>query len=189
MALRRANLDPEKFAKIKMNGGKGSKLEIGSTTCFGSMVWCCKFNKPCYLRDGSMEENKLDYKEYTALKKKLSEASVSRIHIERAARKANITIHTARPGVVIGKKGADIEKLRGDLANKLSRGLNTPTGYVLPLAWRTHEQRWHSAPWVFRRDRLYLTPGDSPMGSAKILPGCGSVWKKPASSACTVANG
>jgi uncharacterized protein (DUF2126 family)/transglutaminase-like putative cysteine protease len=54
--------------------------------------------------------------------------------------------------------------LRGDLANKLSRGLATPTGYVLPLAWRAHERRWHSARWVFRRDRLYLAPGDSPMG-------------------------
>jgi len=50
------------------------------------------------------------------LKKKLSEASVSRIQIERAARKVNITIHTARPGVVIGKKGEDIEKLRGQVA-------------------------------------------------------------------------
>ncbi len=50
------------------------------------------------------------------LKKKLSEASVSRIHIERAARKANITIHTARPGMVIGKKGEDIEKLRIEAA-------------------------------------------------------------------------
>ena len=46
------------------------------------------------------------------LKKKLAEASVSRVHIERAARKANITIHTARPGIVIGKKGEDIERLR-----------------------------------------------------------------------------
>ena len=46
------------------------------------------------------------------LKKKLADASVSRIAIERAARKANITIHTARPGMVIGKKGEDIEKLR-----------------------------------------------------------------------------
>ena len=46
------------------------------------------------------------------LKKKLADASVSRVHIERAARKANITIHTARPGIVIGKKGEDIEKLR-----------------------------------------------------------------------------
>jgi small subunit ribosomal protein S3 len=50
------------------------------------------------------------------LKKKLTEASVSRIHIERAARKANITIHTARPGMVIGKKGEDIEKLRVEAA-------------------------------------------------------------------------
>jgi len=46
------------------------------------------------------------------LKKKLTDASVSRVHIERAARKANITIHTARPGIVIGKKGEDIERLR-----------------------------------------------------------------------------
>src|SRR5215471_14911252 len=50
------------------------------------------------------------------LKKKLVEASVSRIHIERAARKANITIYTARPGIVIGKKGEDIEKLRADVS-------------------------------------------------------------------------
>jgi small subunit ribosomal protein S3 len=47
------------------------------------------------------------------------EASVSRIHIERAARKANITIYTARPGIVIGKKGEDIEKLRAETANLL----------------------------------------------------------------------
>ena len=50
------------------------------------------------------------------LKKKLLEASVSRVQIERAARKVNITIHTARPGIVIGKKGEDIEKLRGEVA-------------------------------------------------------------------------
>jgi small subunit ribosomal protein S3 len=50
------------------------------------------------------------------LKKRLAEASVSRIQIERAARKVNITIHTARPGIVIGKKGEDIEKLRAQVA-------------------------------------------------------------------------
>jgi len=53
------------------------------------------------------------------LKKKLAEASVSRIHIERAARKANITINTARPGVVIGKKGEDIERLRLEVAKMM----------------------------------------------------------------------
>lgn len=46
------------------------------------------------------------------LRKRLAQAGVSRIVIERPAKKARVTIHTARPGVVIGKKGADIEKLR-----------------------------------------------------------------------------
>jgi small subunit ribosomal protein S3 len=50
------------------------------------------------------------------LKKKLSQASVSKIQIERPAKKAHITIHTARPGIVIGKKGEDIEKLRLEVA-------------------------------------------------------------------------
>jgi small subunit ribosomal protein S3 len=47
---------------------------------------------------------------------RLSQAGVGRVVIERAAKKARITIHSARPGVVIGKKGADIEKLRLELA-------------------------------------------------------------------------
>ncbi|MBL9033725.1 MAG: 30S ribosomal protein S3 [Rhodospirillaceae bacterium] len=50
------------------------------------------------------------------LTERLGQAGVSRIVIERPAKKARVTIHTARPGVVIGKKGADIEKLRGDLS-------------------------------------------------------------------------
>ena len=53
------------------------------------------------------------------LKRKLVEASVSRINIERAAKRANITIMTARPGMVIGKKGEDIEKLRIETAKIL----------------------------------------------------------------------
>ena len=58
------------------------------------------------------------------LRTKLKEASVSRIHIERQAKKANITIHTARPGVVIGKKGEDIEKLRGEVSKLLKMPLH-----------------------------------------------------------------
>jgi small subunit ribosomal protein S3 len=53
------------------------------------------------------------------LKKRLADASVSRIHIERAARRVNITIHTARPGIVIGKKGEDIEKVRAEVARRM----------------------------------------------------------------------
>ncbi len=49
------------------------------------------------------------------LKKKLAAAGISRIHIERPAKTARVTIHTARPGVVIGKKGEDIEKLRREV--------------------------------------------------------------------------
>ena len=49
---------------------------------------------------------------------RLAQAGVARVVIERPAKKARITIHTARPGVVIGKKGADIEKLRQDLVKK-----------------------------------------------------------------------
>src|SRR5579872_2414808 len=47
---------------------------------------------------------------------RLSQAGVGRVVVERAAKKARITIHSARPGVVIGKKGADIEKLRQELS-------------------------------------------------------------------------
>ncbi len=57
------------------------------------------------------------------IKEKLKEASVSRITIERPARKAHITIHTARPGIVIGKKGEDIEKLRRAVAQMLDMSL------------------------------------------------------------------
>ena len=61
--------------------------------------------------------NDLKVREY--LKKKLASASVSRITIDRPAKNAVITIHTARPGIVIGKKGADIDTLRKDLGQQM----------------------------------------------------------------------
>jgi len=51
----------------------------------------------------------------THLTKKLAQAGVSRIVIERPAKKARVSIYTARPGIVIGRKGADIEKLRNEI--------------------------------------------------------------------------
>jgi len=53
------------------------------------------------------------------LKKKLAQSSVSRIQINRPAKNAHITIHTARPGLVIGKKGEDIDSLRKDVSQKM----------------------------------------------------------------------
>ena len=51
------------------------------------------------------------------LMKKLSSAGISKVVIERPAKLAKITIHTSRPGVIIGKKGSDIEKLKKDIGN------------------------------------------------------------------------
>jgi len=53
------------------------------------------------------------------IKRRLSHASISRIRIERPAKNALITIHTARPGIVIGKKGEDIDRLRRDLTGRM----------------------------------------------------------------------
>jgi len=58
------------------------------------------------------------------LKKKLAHASVSQIQIDRPARNAFITIHTARPGIVIGKKGEDIEALRKELVRMMGIPVN-----------------------------------------------------------------
>jgi small subunit ribosomal protein S3 len=61
-----------------------------------------------------------DLKIRSFLEKRLAQAGLSRIVIERPAKRARITIHTARPGVVIGKKGQEIETLRKDLATLTS---------------------------------------------------------------------
>jgi small subunit ribosomal protein S3 len=57
--------------------------------------------------------NDLSVRDY--IRERLAQASVSRIEIERPAQSARITIHTARPGIVIGKKGEDVERLRSEL--------------------------------------------------------------------------
>jgi small subunit ribosomal protein S3 len=58
--------------------------------------------------------NDMQVRDY--LRKRLANASVSRIEIERPAQTARLTIHTARPGIVIGKKGEDVERFRGEVA-------------------------------------------------------------------------
>jgi small subunit ribosomal protein S3 len=60
------------------------------------------------------------------LRNKLAQASVSKISIERTAGNANLTIHTARPGLVIGKKGEDIERLR----NEVTKLMNLPKVHI-----------------------------------------------------------
>jgi small subunit ribosomal protein S3 len=64
-----------------------------------------------------------DHKIRQFLKEKVYQAGVSRIEIERAANKVRIRMHTARPGIVIGKKGAEIEKLKKDLEKRINRAV------------------------------------------------------------------
>jgi len=55
------------------------------------------------------------------LKKRLSQAGVSRMEIERASNKVRLRIYTSRPGIIIGKRGAEIENLRKEIENKIKR--------------------------------------------------------------------
>jgi small subunit ribosomal protein S3 len=82
--------------------------------------WTSKWYADSQTFPGFVEQ---DHRVREFLQRRLKDASVSLIHIERPAKKANITIHTARPGIVIGKKGEDIEKLRADVCKLLSMPL------------------------------------------------------------------
>lgn len=55
-----------------------------------------------------------------------------------------------------------LERMR--IAKVLRHGLDTPTGFVLPVAWDYQNKKWMSTPWKFRSDRVVLIPGDSPIG-------------------------
>jgi small subunit ribosomal protein S3 len=91
-------------------------IRLGIVTDWTSKWYANSKTFPEYVR--------LDYELRKFVKTKLKDASVSRINIERPAKKANITIHTARPGIVIGKKGEDIESLRAEAAAKLGMHVN-----------------------------------------------------------------
>ena len=64
-----------------------------------------------------------DYNIRKFLKKRLFQAGVARIEIERAANKVRIRMYTARPGIVIGKKGSEIEKLKRDLEKMINKDI------------------------------------------------------------------
>jgi predicted metal-binding transcription factor (methanogenesis marker protein 9) len=61
----------------KLSFARGTPLEKGEGTCFGSLVWCCKISKQCFLRDAALDRIGLSGKEYMELKKKLAEELLS----------------------------------------------------------------------------------------------------------------
>ncbi|WP_127475856.1 30S ribosomal protein S3 [Sulfurivermis fontis] len=86
-------------------------IRLGITKDWTSKWYADSKNFPEFLH--------MDLKVREFLQKKLAQASISRVQIERPARNARITIHTARPGLVIGKKGEDIERLRQEVSEMM----------------------------------------------------------------------
>lgn len=72
-ALKQAGISAEEFMKIKTDFARNTPIEYGEGTCFGSMTWCCKITKPCFLRDSALESSGLSDVEYMRTKKRLSE--------------------------------------------------------------------------------------------------------------------
>lgn len=72
-ALKQAGISAEEFMKIKIDFARKTPIEYGEGTCFGSMTWCCKITKPCFLRDSALESIGLSDVEYMRIKKRLSE--------------------------------------------------------------------------------------------------------------------
>jgi putative methanogenesis marker domain 9 len=73
-ALKRAGMTTEEFVERKLAFAEGTPLKYGEGTCFGSLVWCCKITKPCYLRDAALARIGLSKKDYMAWKKRLAVA-------------------------------------------------------------------------------------------------------------------
>lgn len=71
--VKKIGLSPKEFADVKMEFAKGTPLEYGDSTCFGSLVWCCKITKMCPLRDGVLEMIGLSDADYMELKRELAD--------------------------------------------------------------------------------------------------------------------
>jgi putative methanogenesis marker domain 9 len=71
--IKKLGYTAQEFADIKMEFAKGTMLEFGDSTCFGSLTWCCKISKSCFLRDGVLETLGLSDAEYMRLKKELAD--------------------------------------------------------------------------------------------------------------------
>ncbi len=77
--LRRYGITPQEFADMKVELSRGTPLELGDHTCFGTLIWCCKLTKPCSMRDAVLDQIGLSGVEYMRLKKRLSEAIIVRL--------------------------------------------------------------------------------------------------------------
>ncbi|MGA2121858.1 MAG: methanogenesis marker 9 domain-containing protein [Methanoregula sp.] len=77
--LARINLPREDYIRMKMEGVKGTPLDDGKQTCFGSLAWCCKTSSPCMFRNMTLKQVGLSNKEYMRLKRDLSDTIMGRV--------------------------------------------------------------------------------------------------------------
>jgi tRNA-dihydrouridine synthase B len=77
--LSRIDMPKEDYIRLKLDMVKGTPLENGNQTCFGSLAWCCKTSSPCMFRDMTLKQAGLSKKEYMRLKRDLSDTIMSRV--------------------------------------------------------------------------------------------------------------
>ena len=77
--LSRIEMTKEEYIRLKIESVRGTPLEGGAQTCFGSLCWCCKTSSPCMFRDLTVKQMGLSKKEYMRLKRELSEAMMCRV--------------------------------------------------------------------------------------------------------------
>jgi TIM-barrel protein len=78
-ALSRIGLSKEEYIQLKLDSVKGTPLEGGPHTCFGSLAWCCKTSSPCMFRDMTLAQDGIPKKEYMRRKRELSYTLMSRV--------------------------------------------------------------------------------------------------------------
>jgi TIM-barrel protein len=77
--LSRIGLPKEEYIRVKLDTVKGTPLEEGKQTCFGSLAWCCKTSSPCMFRDMTLKQQNISKKEYMRMKRELSDTIMSRV--------------------------------------------------------------------------------------------------------------
>jgi TIM-barrel protein len=78
-ALSRTRLSKEEYVRLKLDSVKGTPLEGGPNTCFGSLAWCCKTSSPCMFRDMTLAQDGIPKKEYMRRKRDLSDTIMGRV--------------------------------------------------------------------------------------------------------------
>ncbi|PKL59333.1 MAG: methanogenesis marker 9 domain-containing protein, partial [Methanomicrobiales archaeon HGW-Methanomicrobiales-4] len=78
-ALEKLGVSPQEFVTMKMEGVKGTVLEGGTGTCFGSLSYCCKDSTPCMFRDGVLRQVGVKRSAYMLEKRELSKKIMSQL--------------------------------------------------------------------------------------------------------------